>query len=97
MAVHIDIGSTNQEKLPEKWQNLESDIPLEIIDSPYRSVIEPIVDFVSQFKETHPDVFTTVIIPVLVPRNWWDSILHNQTTLFLKNALRLKRSHCHKC
>ncbi|MEI6441567.1 MAG: APC family permease [Nostocales cyanobacterium ELA583] len=92
VAVHVDIGSTDREKLQEKWQNLQSDIPLEIIDSPYRSVIDPIVDFVEQFKERHPDVFTTVIIPVFVPRNWWDSILHNQTTLFLKNALRAKKN-----
>ena len=92
VAVHVDIGSTNREKLQEKWQNLQSDIPLEIIDSPYRSVIDPIVDFVTQFKELHPDVFTTVIIPVFVPRNWWDSVLHNQTTLFLKNALRAKKN-----
>ncbi|MDB9309092.1 APC family permease [Aphanizomenon sp. CS-733/32] len=92
VAIHVDIGSTNREKLQEKWQNLQSDIPLEIIDSPYRSVIDPIVDFVTQFKELHPDVFTTVIIPVFVPRHWWDSILHNQTTLFLKNALRANKN-----
>lgn len=92
VAVHIDIGSTDREKLQEKWQNLESDIPLEIIDSPYRSVIRPIVDFVGEFQERHPDVFTTIIIPVFVPRNWWDNILHNQTTLFLKNALRVNKS-----
>ncbi|MBJ7297365.1 MAG: APC family permease [Dolichospermum sp.] len=92
VAVHVDIGSTDRQKLQEKWQNLESDIPLEIIDSPYRSVIEPIVDFIGQFQESHPGVFTTIIIPVFVPRNWWDSILHNQTTLFLKTALRAKKS-----
>lgn len=92
VAVHVDIGSTDQEKLQEKWRNLESDIPLNIIDSPYRSVISPIVNFVSEFEEHHPDVFTTIIIPAFVTRNWWDSILHNQTTLFLKNALRAKKS-----
>ncbi|OBQ09060.1 MAG: amino acid permease [Anabaena sp. LE011-02] len=92
VAVHVDIGSTDRQKLQEKWQNLESDIPLQIIDSPYRSVIEPIVDFIGQFQESHPGVFTTIIIPVFVPRNWWDSILHNQTTLFLKTALRAKKS-----
>ena len=92
VAVHVDIGSTDRQKLQEKWQNLESDIPLEIIDSPYRSVIEPIVDFIGQFQESHSGVFTTIIIPVFVPRNWWDSILHNQTTLFLKTALRANKS-----
>lgn len=92
VAIHVDIGSTDREELQRKWQNLESDIPLEIIESPYRSVIDPIVDFVGQFQKSHPDVFTTIIIPVFVPRNWWDSILHNQTTLFLKNALRANKS-----
>jgi predicted PurR-regulated permease PerM len=92
VAIHVDIGSTDRKELQRKWQNLESDIPLEIIESPYRSVIDPIVDFVGQFQKSHPDVFTTIIIPVFVPRNWWDSILHNQTTLFLKNALRANKS-----
>jgi amino acid transporter len=92
VAVHVDLNSTDREKLQEKWRNLESDIPLEIIDSPYRSVIEPIVDFVAQFEDRHQDVFTTVIIPAFVTRNWWDSLLHNQTTLFLKTALRAKQS-----
>lgn len=92
VAVHVDIGSTDREELQRKWQNLEADIPLEIIESPYRSVIDPIVDFIGQFQENHPGVFTTIIIPAFVPRNWWDSILHNQTTLFLKNALRANKS-----
>jgi len=92
VAVHVDIGSTDREELQRKWQNLEADIPLEIIESPYRSVIDPIVDFIGQFQKNHPGVFTTIIIPAFVPRNWWDSILHNQTTLFLKNALRVNKS-----
>jgi amino acid transporter len=92
VAVHVDMGTTDREKLQKKWRHLESDIPLEIIGSPYRSVIEPIVNFVSQFEEHHPDVFTTIIIPAFVPRNWWDGILHNQTTLFLNKALKAKKS-----
>ncbi|MBD2663183.1 amino acid permease-associated region [Richelia sinica FACHB-800] len=92
VAIHVDIGSTDREKLQAKWRNLESDIPLEIIESPYRSVITPIVEFVRQFEQRYPEVFTTIIIPAFVTRNWWDGILHNQTTFFLKNALRAKRS-----
>jgi amino acid transporter len=92
VAVHVDIGVTEPEKLREKWRQLESDIPLEIIDSPYRALIEPIVDFISRFEELHRGVFTTVIIPTFVPRNWWEGFLHNQTALFLRNALRSKKS-----
>ncbi|MBD2771619.1 APC family permease [Iningainema tapete] len=92
VAVHVDIGSTDREELQAKWRQLEADIPLEIIESPYRSVITPIVNFVGQFEARHPGVFTTVIIPAFVTRNWWHSLLHNQTTLFLKNALRAQKS-----
>ncbi|MDF5719095.1 MAG: APC family permease [Rhizonema sp. PD37] len=92
VAVHVDIGNTDKERLQEEWRQLEQDIPLEIIESPYRSVIEPIIKFVSDFEELHQGVFTTVIIPALVPRNWWESFLHNQTVLFLKTALRAKKS-----
>ena len=92
VAVHVDIGYTPRDKLQEQWRQLESDIPLEIIDSPYRSLIEPIVDFISKFEARHQGVFTTVIIPTFVPRNWWEGFLHNQTALFLKTALRAQKS-----
>ncbi|BAZ41904.1 amino acid permease-associated region [Calothrix sp. NIES-4101] len=92
VAVHVDVGSTDKEKLQKQWSELESDIPLEIIDSPYRVLIEPILDFVSEFEARYPGVFTTVIIPAFVTSKWWESILHNQTTLFLKTALRAKKS-----
>ncbi len=92
VAVHVDIGTTDKEKLQEQWRKLESDIDLEIINSPYRALIEPIVDFITDFEERHKGVFTTVIIPAFVPRNWWESFLHNQTALFLKTALRSQKS-----
>ena len=40
----------------------------------------------------YPNVFSTIIIPVFVPRHWWEDLLHNQTALFLRQALRSKRS-----
>lgn len=92
VAVHVDIGYTPRDQLQEQWRQLESDIHLEIIDSPYRSLIEPIVDFISKFEARHQGVFTTVIIPTFVPRNWWEGFLHNQTALFLKTALRAQKS-----
>jgi amino acid transporter len=92
IAVHVDIGSTDREKLNRRWQELESDIHLEIIDSPFRSLIEPIVDFITNYEQQHPDVLSTIIIPAFVTKNWWEGLLHNQTTLFLKAALLGKRS-----
>jgi amino acid transporter len=92
IAVHVDIGSTDRQKLRARWEELESDIQLEIIESPFRSLVEPIVDFISNYEKQHPDVLSTIIIPAFVTRNWWEGLLHNQTTLFLKAALLGKRS-----
>lgn len=92
VAVHVDVGSTDHDKLNQRWNELEPDIPLVILDSPYRSVIQPIVDFVGQYEEQHSGIMSTVIIPAFVTRKWWENLLHNQTTLFLKSALRTKRS-----
>lgn len=92
VAVHVDVGSTDREKLQNRWQELEADIQLVILDSAYRSVVGPIVEFISKYEEQHPGVMSTVVIPVFVTQNWWENLLHNQTTLFLKTALRTKRS-----
>lgn len=91
VAVHVDTGSTNREKLQTRWQELASDIELHILESPYRSVVTPILNFVSEFEDQHPGVLSTIIIPAFVPRRWWESVLHNQTTLFLKAALRTNK------
>jgi amino acid transporter len=94
VAVCVDIGisPTEREKLQARWQALESDIELVILHSPYRSVVQPIVDFVSQYEAAHIGVLSTIIIPEFVPRHWWENFLHNQTTFYLKVALRAKRS-----
>lgn len=92
VAIHVDVGGSDQARLQQRWQELESDIPLIMLESPYRSVVTPIVEFVSHYEAQHPGVLSTVIIPAFVTRNWWESVLHNQTTLFLKAALRTKKS-----
>ena len=92
IAVHVDFGTTDRDKLQQRWEQLVGDIPLVIVDSPYRSVVSPIVEFVSKYEAQHPGVLSTVIIPAFVTRNWWEGLLHNQTSLFLKAALRAKKS-----
>lgn len=87
IAVHIDLGSTERDFLQAQWQKFEGDIPLVILDSPYRSVIEPLIDFVDEYQSKHYTAFTTIIIPSFVPKHWWENALHNQTTYFIKAAL----------
>ncbi|AFY91269.1 APC family permease [Chroococcidiopsis thermalis] len=92
VAVHVDIGTTDRDSFQQQWQQLEADIPLAILDSPYRSVISPLSNFVSEFEAQHSGLFCTIVIPIFVTRHWWENLLHNQTAWFLKAALRVKRS-----
>jgi amino acid transporter len=92
VAVHVDVGTTDREQLRRQWSALESDIPLQILDSPYRSVITPILEFLNQYESQHLDAVTTVILPIFVPRRWWQGLLHNQTILFLNAALSANKS-----
>jgi hypothetical protein len=58
-----------------------------IIESPYRSMVAPLVRYVDAVREDHPDATISVILPEFVPAHWWERILHNQTAFRLKLAL----------
>ncbi len=92
VAIHVDIGTTDRERLQQQWQELESDIPLVILESPYRSLISPICHFIHDYEVNHPGVLSTIIITAFVTRNWWEGLLHNQTAFFLKRSLRANKS-----
>jgi hypothetical protein len=92
VAIHVDLGSTDREKLQARWQAFASGIPIVIVDSPFREIVTPIVNFVREFETKHPDIMTTVVIPTFVTRNWWEGLLHNQTAFFLERALLAKKS-----
>jgi amino acid transporter len=92
IAVHIDMGTTEHDLLKQQWQEFEGDIPLVILDSPYRSVVAPLIDFVDEYETKHHSAFITIVIPSFIPRHWWENALHNQTTYFIKAALYNNRS-----
>jgi hypothetical protein len=73
-------------KLQRTWQEMDINIPLVVVDSPYREFVRPAVEYV---KSLHPgpDHTVTVIIPEFVVEHWWENFLHNQNALRLKGAL----------
>ena len=70
--------------------SLDARVQLVVIDSPYRSLLRPLLTYIDTVQETHPEETLTVILPELVVAHWWEQPLHNQTALRLKAAL-LKR------
>ena len=93
VAVHVDLGGGRAERFKEQWQRQVPEVPLVILESPYRSLIDPVVEFVAQFEKDHRrsrDRFCVVVLPVFVTRYRWENLLHNQSTIFLRNALRAR-------
>lgn len=71
---------------------LEEGIPrLVVIESPYRSLVAPLISYVHAVREANPGATVTVMLPEFVPAHWWERILHNQTALRLKLALYSQR------
>ncbi len=71
----------------DEWATLDCGIPLEVIDSPYRDLAGPIIEFIDRLDLTRDDDLITVLIPEFVVRHWWDQPLHNQSALALKARL----------
>jgi hypothetical protein len=94
-ALHIDSGEES-ELLQKQWcewvseparkRNL-SDPQLVVLRSPYRMVVNPIVDYVIQLEKDNPGREIAVVISELVERHWYQVLLHNQRARVLTSLL----------
>jgi amino acid transporter len=87
----VDVEPRITENIRKAYQRNVSDDPnvrLEILDSPYRSVVEPVAVYAEHLSKEFPGRTTTVLIPQFVTKRWWHNFLHNQTAFFLKTRLR---------
>lgn len=90
-AVYVNLDDEATQKLREKWQQWGSGVNLVVVASPYRSLLRPFLNYVDRVKRSsHGDVIT-IVLPEFVPAKWWQNLLHNQNTLFLKGALLFKK------
>lgn len=92
IAVNVEIEPNSGDQLIKKWNRWFPDIPLEIVPSPYRSIIGPFLDFLDETDAKHHDgQLSTVLIPEFIPAKWWQSFLHNQTAWSIRLALLYRR------
>lgn len=97
-ALHVDSGEGSR-KLRENWRRFveeparQAGFPspqLVIVDSPYRYVIQPIVNFILELEDRNPDRQVAVLVPELVVQHWYQHFLHNRRAAWLKSLLLLK-------
>lgn len=93
-AVYISEHPQDGERMEEQWALWDNGVPLVVLESPYRSVVGPLLNYIDQVdKEFESDVgaLVTVVLPEIVPSKWWHHLLHNNTALLVKGALLFRR------
>jgi amino acid transporter len=86
-AITFNVDETETARIMRDWAEAEVDLPLEVLDSPYREVTRPLVRLVREVRDATPDTVVTVILPEFVVARWYHQFLHNQTALAIKAAL----------
>ena len=86
-ALYVEFDKAETEVLTKRWEELKINIPLKVIDSPYRELVRTVVRYVREQRKASPRDVITVYIPEYVVGRWWEQLLHNQTALRIKGRL----------
>jgi amino acid transporter len=86
-AVYVDVDVAATEHVRRGWEAWGGRVQLVVLDSPFRSLLEPLLEYIEQVGAERPGDYVTVILPEFVPARWWQHLLHNQRALLIKGAL----------
>jgi amino acid transporter len=92
-AFHVETYAGEADKLRRKWDMLNTRIPLVIKQSPYRDVVGTLIEYIdSEEHASRPGDLITVLLPQFLVKKWYEALLHNNTSLFIANALFSKHN-----
>ena len=86
-AITVNVDREDTQALQRDWERREIPVTLRILDSPYREITRPILDYVKGLRRDSPRDLVTVYVPEYVVGHWWEQLLHNQSALRLKTRL----------
>jgi hypothetical protein len=86
-GVTVNVDDNDTRALQEEWERRQIPVPLTVVDSPYREITRPIIEYVKSLRRQSPRDVVTVFIPEYVVGRWWENLLHNQSALRLKTRL----------
>jgi hypothetical protein len=87
VAVYVCFDDDDRKAIEAQWQEFNLTVPLEIVYSPYRELVEPVERYLEELDDRWQNDTVTVVIPEFVVHRWYEHILHNQSALFLKGKL----------
>ncbi len=85
-AIYMVTDPDEVEAVVDEWHERQLDVPLVLVEAPFRDYGPPLLAEIRAHTD-RGDTVVTVVLPELVPRHWWESLLHNQTALFFKRVL----------
>ncbi|HET9914195.1 MAG TPA: APC family permease [Anaerolineales bacterium] len=91
-AVHVSIDPDQTEKLRHKWSWWGKGVRMVVIESPYRTFLEPFLEYVNELLAIlQPNERLTIVVPQFIPKHWWHNVLHTQTAFWLRFLLLNKK------
>ncbi|QNG19044.1 APC family permease [Rhodococcus triatomae] len=86
-AITVNVDEPDTRALVREWERSDIAVPLKVIESPYREITKPVLEYVRRVRRDSPRDVVTVFIPEYVVGHWWEQVLHNQSALRLKSRL----------
>jgi len=90
VAVYVEVDRRATAKMQSDWDTWDIGVPLVVVPSPYRSVLRPLVEYVDSLRLVMPGELVTVVVPEIVPKRWWEHLLHNKTAFYIRTAFLFK-------
>jgi hypothetical protein len=86
-AVTVMVDPEETRRLQQEWDARDVPVPLRALESPYREITRPVLDYVRSIRRENPRELVVVFVPEYVVGHWWEQVLHNQSALRLKSRL----------
>lgn len=87
-ALTVDVDDDEARSLQADWERYDIPVPLTVVESPYREITRPVLDYVRAIRRESPRELVVVFVPQYVVGHWWENLLHNQSALRLRARLQ---------
>jgi amino acid transporter len=92
-AVYVETDPERTRRLEERWGKWGMGVPLIVLNSPYRSLLGPLMEYIDQLQRQRGERHVvTIVLPEFIPAKWWQQLLHNQTALLIKGQLLFRKN-----
>ena len=88
LALHVSPTTEDADRFISYWQEWGDHLPLEVIVSPHRAIVAPVVHYILTLHRQRPDLTITVAVPEVIDEHWWHRTLYEQIAPRLQRTLR---------